>query len=205
MFKKLYSLLILSSVFLLTACHQSPIATMSTEVKKIVASVKESLSQTKKPNSNYILEIRENNSSIPDIYGLYTLIEGSYNYHNETIERKEKIQASTIVLEQLTPNEFGFYYVNKFKNGTSDSRFGAFLYKEGRFYKKIIDYPKTNTLLLDNITLIKQGNLIRLTVEGINRTRTMLWARSKKATPSLVFELNQEKDAYISLYKEKLY
>jgi len=205
MFKKLYSLIVLSSVFLLTACHQSPITTVSTEVKKLVESVSQKISGKKKSNSNFILEERENNSSIPDIYGLYTLVEGSYNYHNETVERKEKIQASTIVLEQLSPNEFGFYYVNKFKNGTTDSRFGAFLYKEGRFYKKIIDYPKTTTLLLDNITLIKKGNLIRLTVEGINRTRTMLWARSKKATPSLVLELNQEKNAYISLYKEKLY
>jgi hypothetical protein len=183
-------------LFILTACQkESPLP-------KIIDFI---VKKEPKIQSNFYTEVRENNSSIPDIYGTYNLIEGLYTYGNQGAEKKEKIEFSTIVIEQLSENEFGFYYVTKLKNSLVNSYFGGFTYKDGKFYQKVIDYPSTNTLLRDNITLVKSGNLLRLTVKGLDQKRTILWGRSRTETPEILQELEEEKRAYLSLYKKNLF
>jgi hypothetical protein len=197
MSKRLYVSLSLVILFFFTACKQEfipklPIVTMFLE-------------KSEEPKSNFITEERENLSSVPDIYGIYNLIEGSYSYGANGILKKEKLKASTIVIEQLSENEFGFYYVTELKDSLINRYFGGFTYKDGKFYQKVIDYPSTNTLLRDNITLTKKGNLLRLTVTSIDEQRTILWGRSSEVTPSLKNILEEEKGNYITLYKKKLF
>jgi len=197
MFSRLKIILLMTTfLFILTACQkESPLP-------KIIDFI---VKKEPKIQSNFYTEVRENNSSIPDIYGTYNLIEGLYTYGNQGAEKKEKIEFSTIVIEQLSKNEFGFYYVTKLKNSLVNSYFGGFTYKDGKFYQKVIDYPSTNTLLRDNITLVKSGNLLRLTVKGLDQKRTILWGRSRTETPEILQELEEEKRAYLSLYKKNLF
>ena len=197
MFLKLNFYLSVFILFFFTACKQEfipkmPIVTMFLE-------------KIQGPKSSFIREERENLSDIPDIYGTYNLIEGSYSYGANGILKKEKIKASTIVIEQLSENEFGFYYVTELKDSLMNRYFGGFTYKDGKFYQKVIDYPSTNTLLRDNITLIKKGNLLRLTVTSIDEQRTILWGRSNAVTPSLKDILEEERGNYLSLYKNRLF
>jgi len=202
MFIKFYVPLSIVMLFFFTACQQNIKELTPEFIKKIPMLFENNSSNT---TSNFITEERENNSEVPDIFGIYNLIEGSYNYGANGILKKEKIKASTIVIEQLSETEFGFYYVTELKNSLINRYFGGFTYKDGKFYQKVIDYPTTNTQLRDNITLTKKGNLLRLTVESLDEQRTILWGRSKQVTPSLKDVLEDEKNSYISLYKNKLF
>ncbi|RUM69556.1 MAG: hypothetical protein DSZ07_04365 [Sulfurovum sp.] len=202
MFIKFYVPLSIVMLFFFTACQQNIKELTPEFIKKIPMLFENNSSNT---TSNFITEERENNSEVPDIFGIYNLIEGSYNYGANGILKKEKIKASTIVIEQLSETEFGFYYVTELKNALINRYFGGFTYKDGKFYQKVIDYPTTNTQLRDNITLTKKGNLLRLTVESLDEQRTILWGRSKQVTPSLKDVLEDEKNSYISLYKNKLF
>jgi len=199
---KLYIPLSIIMLFFFTACQQS-IKDITPEFIKKIPTLFDSNSSNNQ--SSFIKEVRENNSTVPDIYGIYNLIEGSYSYGVNGRFKKEKIKASTIVIEQLSPTEFGFYYVTELKDSLINRYFGGFTYKDGKFYQKVIDYPSTKTILRDNITLTKKGNLLRLTVKGIDEERTILWGRSREVTPSLKDELDNERDSYISLYKDKLF
>ena len=186
-------------LFFFTACKQELIPAFIPKIPLLFDS------NTSKSKSSFITEERENNSEVPDIFGIYNLIEGSYSYGVNGMLKKEKIKASTIVIEQLSETEFGFYYVTELKNSLVNRYFGGFTYKDDKFYQKVIDYPTTNTLLRDNITLTKKGNLLRLTVDSLDEQRTILWGRSTQGTPSLQDALENEKNSYNSLYKEKLF
>jgi len=186
-------------LFFFTACKQELIPAFIPKIPLLFDS------NTSKSKSSFITEERENNSEVPDIFGIYNLIEGSYSYGVNGMLKKEKIKASTIVIEQLSETEFGFYYVTELKNSLVNRYFGGFTYKDDKFYQKVIDYPTTNTLLRDNIMLTKKGNLLRLTVDSLDEQRTILWGRSTQGTPSLQDALENEKDSYNSLYKEKLF
>jgi len=193
MSRKLYTALSIFILFFFTSCKQEfipkiPALFQSNDTTKI----------------GFIREERKNHSSTPDIYGVYNLIEGAYSYGVNGILKKEKIKASTIIIEQLSENEFGFYYITELKDSLINRYFGGFTYKDGKFYQKIIDYPSTNTILRDNITLTKKGNLLRLTVKSIDEQRTILWGRSYNPSESLKKVLEEEKENYILLYKDKL-
>ena len=202
MFIKKYVPLSIVMLFFLTACQQSIKELTPEFIKRIPILFDSNSSDTK---SSFITEERENNSEVPDIYGIYNLIEGSYSYGVNGIFKKEKIKASTIVIEQLSKTEFGFYYVTELKDSLINRYFGGFTYKDGKFYQKVIDYPSTKTLLRDNIKLTKKGNLLRLTVKSLDEQRTILWGRSRAITPSLKDALETERESYNTLYKEKLF
>ena len=174
MFVKLYIPLSIVILLLFTACKEEFIQRIPILFQK-----------DKNETSAFIKEERKNNSDVPDIYGVYNLIEGSYSYGVNDMLKKEKIEASTIVIEQLSETEFGLYYVTELKDSLINRYFGGFTYKDGKFYQKVIDYPSTNTILRDNITLTKKGNLLRLTVKSIDQQRTILWGLSYNPTPSI--------------------
>ena len=199
-FKKF--LLPLSILFLFTACQPE----IGPQISATIEKVKNTLLPTStKKKSTFISEERKSDSYIPDIEGTYNLIEGFYSYGEHGVLNKEKIKDSTIVIEKLSETEFGFYYVTRLENTLTTSYFGGFTYKDDKFYQKVIDYPSTNTLLRDNITLKKKGNLLRLIVESTDEQRTILWGLSSSGTPSLAEKLDEEKNNYMTLYKEKLF
>jgi len=202
MFVKLHVPLSIVILFFFTACQQNIKELTPEFIKKIPMLFDGNSSNTQ---SNFITEERENNSEVPDIFGIYNFIEGSYSYGANGILKKEKIKASTIVIEQLSETEFGFYYITELKDSLVNRYFGGFTYKDDKFYQKVIDYPTTNTLLRDNITLTKKGNLLRLTVDSLDEQRTILWGRSTQGTPSLQDALENERKSYNSLYKNKLF
>ena len=202
MFIKKYLPLSIVMLFFFTACQQSIKELTPKFIKNIPILFDNNSSDSE---NSFITEERKNNSEVPDIYGIYNLIEGSYSYGVNGIFKKEKIKASTIVIEQLSKTEFGFYYVTELKDSLINRYFGGFTYKDGKFYQKVIDYPSTKTLLRDNITLTKKGNLLRLTVKSLDEQRTILWGRSRHITPSLKDVLETEKESYNTLYKEKLF
>ncbi len=208
MFKKLHLPLSIIILFFLTAC-QTEMKDFTPEfIKKIPHLFDSNSSDNNLSNSkdSFIKEERVNNSEIPDIYGIYNLIEGSYGYGVEGRRKKVKIEESTIVIEKLSDTEFGFYYVTKLKDSLVNRYFGGFTYKDGKFYQKVIDtYPNPKTTLRDNIKLTKKGNLLRLTVDSIDEERTILWGRSREVTPSLKKILEEERESYKTLYKKVLF
>ena len=140
----------------------------------------------------------------PNIEGTYNLIEGSYKYNNDGLSFKHKVQASTIIIEKLTDNEFGFYYITKLDGLTTNSYFGGFLFKKGKFYKKVIDDSTLKVSLLDNIRLTKFKDILRLTIKTANSKRDILWKKSDDIDHSLSNELEEERKAYLSFYREKI-
>lgn len=152
--------------------------------------------------------IIEEKSTIPNISGTYNLVEGSFIYKNGSLALKNKIQDSSIVIEKLDENDFGFYYVTKVEGLHTEGYFGGFTYKDGQFYQKVIDYPTTNTTLRDNINLSSTKDSLNLTVNTINATRVIHWekqANDTKPNSSIITALNEEKKAYVQLFKERLF
>ncbi len=206
MFTKLKLLISIVLLFIFTAC-QTEFKDFTPEIIKKIPHLFDSNSSSSdsKGNGSFIKEVRVNNSEIPDIYGTYNLIEGSYSYGVEGRRKKIKIKKSTIIIEKLSDTEFGFYYVTELKDNLITRYFGGFSYKDGKFYQKVIDYPKTETILRDNIKITKKGNLLRLHVNSVDQERTILWGLSRKPTPSLEKILEEERDSYKTLYKDKLF
>lgn len=203
MIKKSYLPLSIVVLLFFTAC-QTEVKDFTPEfIKKIPHFFDSNISENK---SSFIKKDRVNNSDIPDIYGIYNLIEGSYAYGVEGMRKKIKVEESTIVVEKLSETEFGFYYVTKLKDSLINRYFGGFTYKDGKFYQKVIEnYPNSKTTLRDNIKLTKKGNLLKLTVESIDEERTILWARSREVTPALKKILAEERESYETLYKKVIF
>jgi len=144
------------------------------------------------------------NTRIPNIEGTFNLIEGVYKYDSDGLTFKHKVKASSIIIEQLSENEFGYYYITKLDGLTTNSYFGGFLFKEGKFYQKIIDDSTSKTSLVDNIRLTKFRDTLRLTIKTADAKRDIFWRRSEEPDQSLISELEEERKAYISFYRNKI-
>lgn len=150
----------------------------------------------------------EKSHAVPDISGNYALVKGSYIYNNGSLALQNKIESSTMVIEKLDQNNFGYYYVTQVEGLNIEGYFGGFTYKDGQFFQKVIDYPNTNTLLYDNITLVPKNHALKLTVKTINAKRVIQWNKIddvNESDPTILSALEEEKKAYLELFKEKLF
>jgi len=188
----LKSIILSTLLFLLTACTPEP-PTPSVSTTTIIPT--QTISE---PSTPIIKE-----SVMPNIEGIFNLIEGSYKYNSDGLTFKHDIKVSSIIIEKLTENEFGYYYVTKLDGLTTNSYFGGFLFKEGKFYQKVIDDSTHKISLIDNIRLTKFRNTLRLTIRTANAKRDIFWKKSETADPSIAKELEEERKAYISFYKNK--
>jgi hypothetical protein len=147
-------------------------------------------------------------SPTPSIEGVYTLIEGSYIYKNHGLAFKSKIEKSYIVIEKLDEKNFGYYYITKLHGISTQSYFGGFTYREGKFFQRIIDYQRGGSILRDNLTLNKENDILQLMVKTMDGKRVMIWKKQtqiKIADKALYTALKEEEKVYKTLYKEKLY
>jgi len=187
----LKSIIFTTLLFLLTACTpQSPIPKIISISKTLLAPAK-----TEKVKKKIVT---------PNIAGTFNLIEGSYRYNSDGLSFKHKIKASSIIIEKLSDNEFGYYYITKLDGLTTNSYFGGFLFKEGKFYQKVVDDSTHKTSLVDNIRLTKFRDTLRLTIKTADAKRDIFWKKSKEPDASLIAELEEERKAYISFYKNKV-
>lgn len=181
------SIILTTLLFLFTAC------TPENLVPKTLTSIKET-----------IIPATIKTVNTPNIEGTFNLVEGTYKYNSDGLTFKHKVQASTIIIEKLSENEFGYYYVTKLDGLTTNSYFGGFLYKKGKFYQKVVDDSTHKTSLVDNIRLTKFRDTLRLTIKTANAKRDIFWKKSDQSDPSLRKELEEEKKAYLSFYKNKI-
>jgi hypothetical protein len=141
----------------------------------------------------------ENKLIAPDISGEYELETGTDNY--------KSIAKAHMVIEKLDDKNFGYYYaVQDEKAKASDAIFGIFRYKKGKFLNKVLD-EGTTTTLNDNITLITEGQRLKLVVLRSYGKRIIIWSRileeNKKEAPILAESLADAKTSYTQIYKEK--
>ena len=141
----------------------------------------------------------ENKLIAPDISGEYELETGTDNYKN--------VSKAYMVIEKLDDINFGYYYaVQDEKAKASDAIFGIFRYKEGKFLNKVLD-EGTTTTLNDNITLITEGQRLKLVVLRSYGKRIIIWSRvledGQKEDSILSESLADAKISYTQIYKEK--
>jgi len=141
----------------------------------------------------------ENKLIAPDISGEYELETGTDNY--------KSIATAYMVIEKLDDKNFGYYYaVQDEKAKASDAIFGIFRYKEGKFLNKVLDEGNVTTLN-DNITLITEGQRLKLVVLRSYGKRVIIWSRvledGQKENPILTESLADAKVSYTQIYKQK--
>jgi hypothetical protein len=141
----------------------------------------------------------ENKLIAPDISGEYELETGTDNY--------KSIAKAHMVIEKLDDTNFGYYYaVQDEKAKASDSVFGIFRYKNEKFLNKVLD-KGTTTTLNDNITLITEGQRLKLVVLRSYGKRIIIWSRvleeDKEIDDILKESLADAKVSYTQIYKEK--
>ena len=147
-------------------------------------------------------------SSTPKIEGVYSLVEGSYIYKKYGLAFKSKIEKSYIVIEKFDDNNFGYYYVTKLHDISTQSYFGGFTYKNEKFYQRVIDYQRGGSILRDNITLNKENDRLQLMVKTMDGKRVMIWRKQEQikiSNKAIYTALMDEKKVYKQLYKEKLF
>ena len=141
----------------------------------------------------------QNKFIAPDISGEYELETGTDNY--------KSISKAYMVIEKLDDTNFGYYYaVQDEKAKASDAIFGIFRYKEEKFLNKVLDEGNVTTLN-DNITLITEGQRLKLVVLRSYGKRIIIWSRvledGQKEDPILSESLADAKVSYTQIYKEK--
>lgn len=202
------TLLSLSIIVLLAACSNA-----STPKKMLVEqknSTQEKQTIVKKEPLKTVQEVTKeivklSSPAIPNIAGTYNLVKGAYIYNNGSLALQNTIEASSIVVEKLDENDFGYYYVTQVEGLKTEGYFGGFTYKDGHFYQKVIDYPTTNTTLRDNIHLESTEDSLKLTVKTINAKRVIHWKKNDTYTKSIETALKQEKRDYLELFKDRLF
>lgn len=200
------NLILIALVLFITGCASQESLSPVKEEKKAETTT---IEKTKTIAQETVEDVVKKSNAVPDISGQYALVEGAYIYNNGDLALQNSIEASSIVIEKLDENNFGYYYVAKvagMKN--TEGYFGGFTYKDGQFYQKVIDYPTTNTILYDNIALIPENDSLKLTVKTINAKRVIHWNKVddiKQSNSSILTALEEEKKAYIKLFKEKLF
>lgn len=200
------NLLLITLLVLMSGCATPPSPAPMKEAKKVETTP---LKKAEKPKIDKIEELVKKSDTIPDISGQYTLVQGAYIYNNGDLALQNSVEDSSIVIEKLDDDTFGYYYVAKVEGlKNTEGYFGGFTYKDGQFYQKVIDYPTTNTILYDNISLVSEKDSLKLTVKTFNAKRVLHWNRVediKQSSKSLQSALEEEKKAYIELFKEKLF
>jgi hypothetical protein len=141
---------------------------------------------------------KEDKSVAPNISGTYELETGTDHHKNVT--------NAYMVIEKLNDQNYGYYYAVQDEKATANGFFGIFRYREGTFLNKVLDEGNVTTLN-HNITLITEGQRLKLIVIGSFGKRTIIWSRvledNKTENNVLSEALADAKISYTQIYKEK--
>jgi len=140
----------------------------------------------------------EDKSIAPDISGKYELEQGTD--HQKTVSK------AYMVIEKLDDVNYGYYYAVQDEKAIANGIFGIFRYREGTFLNKVLDEGNVTTLN-HNITLITEGQRLKLVVVASFGKRTIIWSRvleeGKKVPKVLSEALADAKISYTQIYKNK--
>lgn len=141
----------------------------------------------------------KNDKSIsPDISGAYELEEG--------MDHNTNISKAYMVIEKLDNLNYGYYYAIKDGEAVANSSFGIFRYREGTFLNKVLD-GKNITTLNHNITIIAEGQRLKLIVVTSFGKKNIIWSRvledNKREDKELSEAIKDAKISYTQIYKEK--
>jgi hypothetical protein len=141
---------------------------------------------------------KEDKSIAPNISGAYELETGTD--HHKTVSN------AYMVIEKLDDLNYGYYYAVQDEKATANGFFGIFRYREGTFLNKVLDEGNVTTLN-HNITLITEGQRLKLIVIGSFGKRTIIWSRvledNKTENKVLSEALADAKISYTQIYKDK--
>jgi len=140
----------------------------------------------------------DNKSIAPNISGTYELETGTDHHKN--------VSNAYMVIEKLNDQNYGYYYAVQDEKATANAFFGIFRYREGTFLNKVLDEGNMTTLN-HNITLISEGQRLKLIVIGSFGKRTIIWSRvledNKTENKVLSEALADAKISYTQIYKDK--
>jgi hypothetical protein len=140
----------------------------------------------------------QNKSIAPNISGTYELETGTDHHKN--------VSNAYMVIEKLNDQNYGYYYAVQDEKATANAFFGIFRYREGTFLNKVLDEGNVTTLN-HNITLISEGQRLKLIVIGSFGKRTIIWSRvledNKTENKVLSEALADAKISYTQIYKER--
>jgi heat shock protein HslJ len=117
--------------------------------------------------NDYELTITED---INNLEGKYTLERGQISFAGA---RKDILQ-STLVIEKLGVNDFGYYYTIKLKGYPTNEYFGIFAKKDGKYVQKVIS-DNGEVSYYDNIELLHEDRRIKLTINTNQGKRIIIW------------------------------
>ena len=140
----------------------------------------------------------EDKSIAPDIAGTYELERGT--------DHNTEVSDAYMVIEKLNDQNYGYYYAIKDGKATPNGFFGIFRYRDGTFLNKVLDEGNMTTLN-HNITLITEGQRLKLVVVSSFGKKTIIWTRvledNKTENKELSEALADAKISYTQIYKEK--
>jgi len=141
---------------------------------------------------------KEDKSIAPNISGTYELETGTDHHKN--------VSNAYMVIEKLNDQNYGYYYAVQDEKATANAFFGIFRYREGTFLNKVLDEGNVTTLN-HNITLISEGQRLKLIVIGSFGKRIIIWSRvledNKTENKVLSEALADAKISYTQIYKDK--
>ena len=140
----------------------------------------------------------EDKSIAPNISGTYELETGT--------DHHKIVSNAYMVIEKLDDQNYGYYYAVQDEKAIANGFFGIFRYRDGTFLNKVLD-EGTVTTLNHNITLISEGQRLKLIVIGSFGKRIIIWSRvledNKTENKVLSEALADAKVSYTQIYKEK--
>lgn len=203
---------LLSLALFLTACNSTAIqntaptvtsTNSASEQKEASTEVASSLPTTQQDTDDNDLKIVDETS----IVGNYVLQQGMFG--------TQEITEGYLVIEEIDPDNYGYYYVTIAPKLLPETHTGIFFRKDAHFSQKVIEDSspseiaagkgKSKISIIDNLNLTKEGNRLKLFINS-NKKEKLIWKKDvdniTKST-AMIKALNEAKEEYRLYYKEK--
>jgi len=142
-------------------------------------------------------------------------IEGKYTLKRGLFGTQEIIEGY-LVVEEIDPNNYGYYYVTVTEGFSPETHTGIFYNKGGKYVQKVIEdsseaeirqgKKKSKMSIIDNISIKKKDELLILNIDS-NKKEKLFWLRDDdeevKKSEKLIKTLENAKSEYRVYYKDK--
>ncbi len=160
-------------------------------------------------------------STIENIEGNYTLKKGIYSY-NEDIAINKVVNASSLVIEKLDSDDYGYYFTMQVENLTPTEEVGIF-HKDGdSYFTRLIystDITKDSNISIDSkisdehletditdkVALLLKDNTLKISNMKMKNGGeiTIIWDRDENSSISQDPKLKDAKHEYIKAYRDR--